>query len=218
MFKRAVAIVVPTLIVAFAAATPPLRAQQGDKDAIKRLEAELTELKKRIKDREELLLRVVSELQMLKETAIAERQNVKALQDRNLELLAQIQALTKLNRELGGKASVQSPPADINPPPGQVKGRIERVDPNDPALVTITIGADQGLAKGHTLEVYRLKPEPRYLGIVRIIEVTSARSVGRLIAPAGAKRAQLQVGDEVASRLTPDREDDKKEPARKKDK
>jgi hypothetical protein len=87
--------------------------------------------------------------------------------------------------------------AGKNPPAEGVEGLIKQVDPAS-GLVTITIGSDAGLAKGHTLEVFRLSPTAKYLGTIRIIEVTATRAVGR---PQGAMTDALQVGDRVASRV-----------------
>ena len=59
------------------------------------------------------------------------------------------------------------------------------------------------MTKNNTLEVYRLRPDARYLGMVRIVEATANQSVGRLVPVGNAARADLKVGDLVASHLTP---------------
>jgi hypothetical protein len=80
-----------------------------------------------------------------------------------------------------------------------VEGFIKATNPS--GLVTISIGSDAGLAIGHTLEVYRLAAGPgqsKYLGTIRIRDVTPNEAVGELV-----KRpsAPLQVGDHVANRI-----------------
>ena len=57
---------------------------------------------------------------------------------------------------------------------------------------------------GHTLEVFRLAPQPKYLGLIRIISVTDDSAVGRLTAPPGAQTPRLMVGDSAWSALSRD--------------
>jgi hypothetical protein len=79
-------------------------------------------------------------------------------------------------------------------PSQNVEGLIKAVDPQS-GFVTITLGNDAGLAKDNALEVYRLKPEPRYLGSVKIIEVRPNEAVAK---PMNSKNGPLQIGDRVA--------------------
>src|SRR5262249_28416957 len=91
------------------------------------------------------------------------------------------------------------PPAGAgakNPPPEQVEGLIKGVDGE--GLVKVSLGSDAGLTKGHTLEVFRLKPKPAYVGTVRILEVTATEAVGRSV---GRMRTPPQEGDHVISTL-----------------
>ena len=86
-----------------------------------------------------------------------------------------------------------------NPPAEDIKGKVKAVDAES-GLATISIGSDAGLQKGHTLEVYRLKPRPTYVGTLRILEVKAKEAVGKQVEP--RHRGAVQVGDEVASRIT----------------
>lgn len=88
------------------------------------------------------------------------------------------------------------------PPPteSEINGRIEKIDPKDPALVSISVGSDAGLATNHVLEVYRLKPAPFYLGRIRVIAVTPQKAVARRVGTLPV--ATPEVGDQVTSRLT----------------
>lgn len=90
-----------------------------------------------------------------------------------------------------------APGAMRNPPPEAVEGAITQVDEKT-GLVTISLGSDSGLQEGHTLEVYRLKPTPKYLGTLRIINVQPRESVGRML---NRPMAAVEVGDKVASRI-----------------
>jgi len=201
MFTGKLRIVVSTLLVAFAAATPPLPAQ--DADAIKAIRAELKELTKAIREREQVILKLQEEVTKLRQEVTATKAIAESLRERNLELLKQIEKLTKV--KAGGDRRNPKDPNAANPPAAPVKGRVLKVDPNDGSLVEISIGTDSGVEKSQTLELYRLQPQPKYLGRVRILDANPTRSVGRVIIPAGVdKRPEIQVGDEVSSHLQPE--------------
>jgi hypothetical protein len=87
-------------------------------------------------------------------------------------------------------------PALPNPPPQDVHGTIFEADPQT-GLATISLGRDSGIQKGHTLHVYRLVPNPKYLGRLEILETDARRAVGRL---ADATRfGPIEKGDFVSS-------------------
>jgi hypothetical protein len=68
-------------------------------------------------------------------------------------------------------------------------------------LIKISIGSDAGLTKGHTLEVFRLSAvatQSKYLGTVRILEVTPNEAVAQPVKPLSDKPI---AGDRVASRI-----------------
>jgi RNA polymerase sigma factor (sigma-70 family) len=91
-----------------------------------------------------------------------------------------------------------------NSPAGHLRGVIEKVDPKDPLLVQISLGSDARLQKGHMLEVFRLQPRPEYLGTLRVVSVQADKSVCTQVASKiSGKTQRLQVGDQVASQLTP---------------
>jgi hypothetical protein len=177
---------------------------------VKRLEVVEADLRKIIKNREETILTLQDKNNKLATAAIASEQLAKSVADRNQELLKQLQEQIAENQKIrltGGASgapgiTVKSAGADLNPPTALVKGRIERVDPTDKTLVEISLGTDQGVNKNNTLEVFRTSPEPKYLGVIRIVDANFNRSVGRLVvAPGSAVRPQLQVGDHAWSYL-----------------
>jgi hypothetical protein len=102
--------------------------------------------------------------------------------------------IQRLNRELAARGAAQPKPAN-NPPAEDVKGVVRKVDGK---LVTINIGSDAGLVRGHTLEVFRLGKQPKYLGRIKIVEVKAKEAVGQEV---GRMLDKVQAGDEVASRL-----------------
>jgi hypothetical protein len=85
-----------------------------------------------------------------------------------------------------------------NPPPENVQGVIKQVDSS--GLMTISIGSDAGLSKGHTLEVFRFTgsgpSQSKYLGTIRILEVKAKEAVAK---PVGRMASPPYVNDQVAS-------------------
>jgi hypothetical protein len=63
-------------------------------------------------------------------------------------------------------------------------------------LIEVTIGADDGLQAGHTVEVFR---GAKYLGRAEIISTSPDRAIGKL--DRRFLRGQIQEGDRVATRL-----------------
>jgi hypothetical protein len=96
----------------------------------------------------------------------------------------------------GDKPKAPGPSGAKNPPPEPIEGTIKEVD-LAAGLMTVSVGSDSGLARGHTLEVYRLNP-PKYLGTLRIIEVKPREAVGKM---EGRKLAEVQVSDLVTSKI-----------------
>jgi hypothetical protein len=88
-------------------------------------------------------------------------------------------------------------PASDNPPPEDVQGFVKR-DADATGLVLISLGSDAGIVKGHTLEVYRLAPQGKYLGHIKIIEVRPYESVGQIM---GKATGPILKDDRVASKL-----------------
>jgi small ligand-binding sensory domain FIST len=79
------------------------------------------------------------------------------------------------------------------PPP--LDGVITAVSTTSP-LVQISLGSDDGLKKGHALEVFR---GSSYLGRIVIREVDPSRAVGYIVAD--LQRDNFQKGDRVATKL-----------------
>lgn len=84
-----------------------------------------------------------------------------------------------------------------NPPPQDLEGQVTAVDAES-GLVSIKPGSDSGLQRGHTMEVFRLGENPKYLGRIRIEGVRPHEAVGR---PVKKTPFAIKVGDRVASRI-----------------
>jgi hypothetical protein len=90
-----------------------------------------------------------------------------------------------------------------NPPPFYIKGKVLKVDSEDSTLVVLSLGKDQGLEVGQTLEIYRKIPQAKYLGMVRIQELTAHNAIARLVPTPYAPPVALHKDDEVASQILP---------------
>jgi hypothetical protein len=93
------------------------------------------------------------------------------------------------------KARPEKAPEGANPPQQPFEGVVKS---EADGLVKISVGADAGLAKGHTLEVFRTEPQPEYVGRVVVVEVSPKEAVCR---PTGRFTGPIRVGDRVAPQI-----------------
>ncbi len=163
---------------------------------------ELLGAETRIRDLQTKLIASQDEAKAERNKAIAAELQAKLLQARHNALLEVVRELQvqKAKAELAKPNDVPKPdPGAANPPALLLNGKIEKVTGE---LVQINLGIDHGLTKAHTLDVYRLTPEARYLGMIRIVEVSATTAIGRFVAPPGkAVNVMLKVGDSVTSKL-----------------
>ncbi len=138
----------------------------------------------------------------LKDQATVAQIERRSVQDANNRLEQQLQQMARemARMRANGGASAMARAGGKNPPPENVEGLVKNTDSS--GLMTLTIGSDAGLAKGHTLELFRLNPsspsQSKYLGTVRILEAEAHQSVAQ---PVGRLTAPPQRGDRVASRI-----------------
>jgi hypothetical protein len=108
----------------------------------------------------------------------------------------------QLNRDLVGKVAVMDahgidPKTDPSGVVPTVDGLVSQVRRSAGAqFVEVTIGADDGLKPGTTVEVFR---GDRYLGRLNILTTSPDKSVGRV--DRRYQTGQIQEGDRVATRL-----------------
>jgi Skp family chaperone for outer membrane proteins len=149
----------------------------------------------------------VAELQKtLKQTVDEKMQaviNFNSEHDRNVRLLDNFKQVSQkadlLEKKLASLgASAKDVTISRNPPPEDVEGVILDTDAKT-GLVTISIGSDSGINIGNTLEVFRIKPEPKYLGTIKILDSQAHQAVGRLTAP--PRYGPLAKGDIVATKI-----------------
>jgi hypothetical protein len=154
-------------------------------------------------DETEKNLKAVVEVGKAHDEAVAQGILARSAVARMKQLEEENDRLAKDNQKLaagGGGILTASHKEGPNPPPENVHGRISQVGSN--GLVLISLGSDAGLAKGMTLEVYRLNTQApelsKYLGRIKINEVTATGAVAQ---PWGKLSGPLQVGDQVSSQI-----------------
>lgn len=79
-------------------------------------------------------------------------------------------------------------------PPSDLKGVVLEVSKD--GLVEISLGRDDGLKEGHTLEIYR---GAQYLGRIEIKRTEDDKAIGQIVP--GFKKGYIQRGDNVISKL-----------------
>jgi hypothetical protein len=81
---------------------------------------------------------------------------------------------------------------------GKEKPKGDAAKPEESTHNFIDLGSDVGLTKGHNLEIFRTKPQPKYLGTIRILEVKPTQSVGQ-----GVRKPNepIKEGDRVTSQV-----------------
>lgn len=112
--------------------------------------------------------------------------------ERSRQLTSQVAGMTTVMRENG-----LNPATDPNAVTPRVDGFVSQVKRVAGAqLVEVTIGSDDGLKPGHTVEVFR---DSKYLGRVEILKTSPDKSVGRV--DRRYQQGQIQEGDRVATQL-----------------
>jgi hypothetical protein len=111
---------------------------------------------------------------------------------RSEQLMKQVSGMTHVMREKGLNPDTE--PGSVVPTVNGVVSQIRRA--NGAQLVEVTIGADDGLSAGNTLEVSR---GDKYLGRIEILQTSPDKSVGRV--DRRFQTGQIQEGDRVATRI-----------------
>jgi hypothetical protein len=162
------------------------------------MKVEIKSLDDRLADQQQTILKLGLQNKEYKSESITAKTNLQTTLDRNKVLLEKLvettRQLTIAQGEQAAKAGRDAP----NPPPDDIRGRVMITDDAN-GWITINLGSDSGLNKGNTLEVYRLKPRPTYVGTMRIFEVRPHEAVGKLMGT--GPRARVQKDDEVASKI-----------------
>jgi hypothetical protein len=156
------------------------------------LAGEVTDLRQKIRtaqqDRDKLFKSALDATEELHQAA----GEYNTARERNDQLTKQAAGMTAVMREKG--IDPNTDPGSVVPTVEGVVSKIERKAGGQ--LVEVTIGADDGLKTGNTLEVSR---GAKYLGRVEIIQTSPDKSVGRV--DRKFQQGQIQEGDRVATRI-----------------
>lgn len=116
-----------------------------------------------------------------------------ALKSRSVTLADSHRRMVEGMRKLG-----LDPDRDYASAPPKVEGLVTAV--RDGELVELSIGEDDGLREGHTLEVYRTaNGSSTYLGRVQVTKSEADKAVARVLP--GFQKGAIQRGDNVATQL-----------------
>ena len=113
--------------------------------------------------------------------------DLKRIKERKQQVETQYAKLKDLARKYRWDETGAEAPADLH-------GKVLAVSAEN--LVEISIGSDDGLKIGNTLEVFR---GSHYLGKIEVLRIDVDRAVGKVLQD--YKRGPIQKGDEVATRL-----------------
>lgn len=138
------------------------------------------------KDRDEQFAAVVK----LTDTIHENESLVRRLKERNDQLEMQVGRMAKVMRRNGITEF-----DDVENIPPRLDGIVTVVRDED--LIEISLGSDDGLKKGHALEVFRAAGD--YLGRVIITDVSPDRAVGRVVPE--YRQGVIRRGDKVATKL-----------------
>lgn len=192
-------------------------AAQGNLDAsekeVKRLQAEREVLGQDKLDREKMITELTKGINEARQARVDAENRSKASAYSAEQLRDQLKDTSRerdiLRGQLGnlGQGGGRAPSVldpIVPPPPKDVKGSVTFVSESASGLMQISIGGNQGLARGNTLVVYRINPnDPKasqYLGELQITKVYPAEAVGQF-KPASRTSGAPKVGDEVAATL-----------------
>ena len=170
-------------------ATAAVASTQANND---RLAAEVTDLRQQIRTTEQLRDRLFGETLAATEEMHQTAGQLVSATERSQQLTEQVAGMTTVMRESG-----LDPATDPNAVVPNVDGFVSQIRRTSGGqFVEVTIGADDGLKAGHTVEVYR---GGRYLGRIEILRTSPDKAVGRVVR--GFQQGQIQEGDRVATRL-----------------
>lgn len=113
--------------------------------------------------------------------------SLKRENERSQQLAAQVGKMSKLLQSLGVN---EDTPARVP----DVKGKVLAVNTDN--MIEVSIGSDDGIKAGVTLEVYR---DNKYMGRVMVLKTDTDRAVAKVMKE--FVQGQIQKGDYVATRL-----------------
>ncbi len=169
-----------------------IAAVASTQDLNQQLTGEVTGLRQRVRTEEQARDDAFTKALYATEQLHQARNQYEAALETSRQLTAQNAGMRHVMKAEGLNPDVE--PDSVVPTVGGVVSQVRR---NAGAqLVEVTIGADDGLKAGSTVEVFR---GTRYLGRLDIIQTSPDKSVGRV--DRRYLQGQIQEGDRVATRL-----------------
>jgi len=170
-----------------------IAAMEATQKTLEKLRDEVTGLRAKIvevsQDRDKHFARMVELTDQLQQAD----GRLKLLEARNTEMLEQ---KARMAQVLDRHGLDEFEPVDNIPP--KIDGVVLAV--GDKGLLELSLGSDDGLRAGHTLEVYRHEAaNSKYLGRVEIVDLEPDRSVAKIIPQ--FRKGVIQKEDRVASRF-----------------
>ncbi len=117
----------------------------------------------------------------------------------NADLRERVAKFSVLLRQNGLSDDISQIKGLESPPP--VMGEVKRIDATN-RLLEATIGSDDGLVVGHTLNIYRLSPRPEYVGKASVVSVDPDQAVLKVVGNTYQGK-KIKEGDIVSSTIKP---------------
>jgi hypothetical protein len=156
------------------------------------LTADVNDLRTKIKSEQQTRDRVFKQALDATEALHQAAGEYNRTRERSEQLTKQVAGMTSVMREQGIDPATE--PGSVVP---NVEGIVNQVRRTAGAqLIEVSIGADDGLKTGNTVEISR---GGKYLGRLEIIETSPDKSVGRV--DRRFQQGQIQEGDRVATRI-----------------
>lgn len=157
-----------------------------------RLAGEVTGLRQDIRSNQQLRDQAFSTALTATEELHQSKGQLDSALERARQLTSQVAGMTTVMRENGLDPATDA--AAVKPRVDGFVSQVKRVA--GAQLIEVTIGSDDGLKPGHTIEVFR---DSKYLGRVEILKTSPDKSVGRV--DRRFQQGQIQEGDRVATQL-----------------
>jgi hypothetical protein len=164
---------------------------------------EITQLRK---FREELIAQksaMLKENTELKDKLQQATNDLKLTQARNEDIVNQVSELERYIAAVRQSYKIPGPEelltavgAQAPPPPPDVEGIVTRVD-KEGKFFQISLGEDDGVRPGQQLQVWRQKPEPKYLGSVKVTSTEPTTAVVTPIVLTGLIQQNDRVGPQI---------------------
>ncbi len=163
---------------------------------IRRVQEVIASLRQQIKSQQETIDKSADDLIVRTEEIHQLQGETTRLAETKEVLVEQVAKAKILIDEIsGGQANIETPPQDFATPP-PVEGVVLAVRNRDKdTFVELSLGSDDGLMRGHVLQIYRGE---RYLGDIVVTHTQADRSAARV--DRARRQGPIQVKDRFESR------------------